>query len=699
VDRHPKARMRALWAMLAMITGLLQAGPGAALGAVSHIASLPTGPNRWTTHGPGGATVAAMAIDPAHPSTVYAGAWDYWDRPGTGVYKSTDGGRGWRLTNRGLTSPAVYSLAVDPVTTGTLYAGTHSGGIFKSTDGGGQWTAIHSGIVEDEVHAIAIDPVDPQTIYIAAQIHSYPPSSSLYKSIDGGASWSPINQGLGSFTSVETLALDPQTTSTIYAGTDAGGVFKSVDGGVSWQKASDDFDLTPYVRTIAVDPASPSTVYATAIDYHGDYGAAVFKTIDGGANWTQVMNGFALGAEPVALAIDPVASLTVYASAFEQGTYDPIGVYKSTDGGDTWAAMDDGLFPSIGDAIVIDPSRTDTVYVGMGGGGIFKTLDGAAHWRYAGFGLLNTRVDSLTMDPSNPYVLYAGTEYAGVFKTTNGGGRWTQLIVNPGGTELAYTSIAVDPFDASTVYAGSWLDGLFKSTDGGATWADINAGLSNKEVRTVAMDPATEGTIYVSTSGILYKSRDGGQTFAELTNGLPFAPTVYSIVFDPTSPSTIYVGLYSGNRSGVFKSQDGGAHWDAARRGLHNLTPYGLAIDPSEPQTLYAGVPCTAQRHPCIFKTTDGGLIWVPSGAGVTETVNALVVDPMSPSTVYAGTENPDDRRTGQGVMRSTDGGLTWAPFNTGLRNPNVISMVIDPTGTRLHAGTTASGVWDYSIG
>src|SRR5438132_12764701 len=77
--------------------------------------ALPRGPNRWTTRGPGGGTILAMAVDPTDPSTIYAGAWDYYEPFGTGVYKSTDGGLHWGLANRGLTSTGVYSVAIDPV--------------------------------------------------------------------------------------------------------------------------------------------------------------------------------------------------------------------------------------------------------------------------------------------------------------------------------------------------------------------------------------------------------------------------------------------------------------------------------------------------------------------------------------------------------------------------------------------------------
>jgi photosystem II stability/assembly factor-like uncharacterized protein len=677
-------------AALVLLAGLAPAG--SALAGLERA----EGNLRWTSHGPGGAVVSSLAIDPTDPSTLYAGVWDYWNRPGTGVYRSTDGGRSWDLRKRGLTSSAVYAVAVDPIMPTTVYAGTQSGGIFKSTDSGGHWDAIDAGIVETEVHAIVIDPVDPQTLYIAAQIHSYPPSSSLYKSTDGGVSWSPINDGLNAnATSAETLAIDPSDSTTIYVGTSWDGVYKSTDAGASWQKAGNDLVDTPNIFGLVIDPLTPSTVYVTAHDEGGYYGGAVFKTTDGGANWESAMNGIPPDGIPKGIAIDPEHPATLYASAYDQDTYDPMPMFKTTDGGANWTQMDQGLFPSVAGAIVVDPARTDTVYAGMGGAGVYKTMDGAAHWRYASFGIVDTGVFALAMDPSDPDVVYAGTQAAGVFKTTSGGRHW--VPVNDGlpnsESETTYEAIVIDPFDPSTVYVGTARDGVFKSTNGGTTWSKLTGGLPEGIIYALAIDPAVEGVVYAAVSGGLYKTTDAGSTWFLIGTGLPAFTAPAVLVIDPTAPSTMYAV-----DAGVYKSVDGGVHWRPAGHGLQGLTPQSLAVDPTDPTTLYAGMGCAPGPSVCVFKTTDGARTWVPSDTGLSEDVSALAVDPAAPSTVYAGTQDPDDRLSGEGVMRSTDGGSSWHPFNRGLGNPNILAMAIEPTGTRLHVGTTTTGVWDLTL-
>ena len=108
---------------------------------------------------PGGGTVQAIAIDPVTSNTLYVGA------EGGGVHKSTDGGATWTGVNSGLTDTLVTALAIDPDTPTTLYAGTEEGGVFKSTNGGTSWTAVNSGLTNTEVNDLVIDPSTPSTLY------------------------------------------------------------------------------------------------------------------------------------------------------------------------------------------------------------------------------------------------------------------------------------------------------------------------------------------------------------------------------------------------------------------------------------------------------------------------------------------------------------------------------------------------------
>jgi hypothetical protein len=227
----------------------------------------------WTTTGPEGGTVQALAIDPQTPTTLYL-------RAGRGVHKSTDGGGRWTTVNTGLPSSylSAQNLVIDPQTPTTLYAGTFGEGVFQSTDGGGTWTAVNTGLSTyppgtgsyPNVQALAIDPQTPITPYLGLG-----GGHGIYKSTDGAGSWSLASTGLGGGP-IDSLAIDPQTPTTLYAATGSGGIFKSTDAGGTWRAASAGLPQWSYgyvaVSSVVIDPQTPAILYAAT-------GAGVFKSI------------------------------------------------------------------------------------------------------------------------------------------------------------------------------------------------------------------------------------------------------------------------------------------------------------------------------------------------------------------------------------------------------------------------------------
>ena len=129
----------------------------ASMGLAVGIAS--AGVNAWTSSGPDGGIVNALAVDPVAPATVYAGTM------GGGVFKSVNRGGSWTAASTGLTNLYVRSVAIDPVTPATVYVGTAAGGVFKSVNGGGSWAAVNTGLTNLNVNALAVDPLSPATVY------------------------------------------------------------------------------------------------------------------------------------------------------------------------------------------------------------------------------------------------------------------------------------------------------------------------------------------------------------------------------------------------------------------------------------------------------------------------------------------------------------------------------------------------------
>jgi photosystem II stability/assembly factor-like uncharacterized protein len=118
----------------------------------------------WTSGGPNGGYVKALAINPTTPATLYAGTWV------GGIFKSTDSGGTWALVKPGMTSVPVLALAINPTTSATLYAGTFGGGVFKSTNSGGTWAAANTGLTDLHIDALAINPTTPATLYAGTEV-------------------------------------------------------------------------------------------------------------------------------------------------------------------------------------------------------------------------------------------------------------------------------------------------------------------------------------------------------------------------------------------------------------------------------------------------------------------------------------------------------------------------------------------------
>lgn len=264
-----------------------------------------------------------------------------------------------------------------------------------------------TGFTEFCVKSLAIDPTSPSTLYAGM-------GNGVLKSTDGAETWVAMNAGLPTLRpDVVALAIAPSSPSTLYAGTGdfssaAASVFRSVDGGATWTAANSGLTINA-VLGLAVDPAAPATVYLVATAPPGS--GSVFKTTNGGASWAPASNGLA-GVRSLAVAIDRLAPSTIYLGTSGSG------VFKTTDGGASWTAVNTGLSNLTVFTVAADPLRSGTVYAGTIGGGVFRSTDGGARWAAVNDGLTSMDVRVLTTNPSEPLTLYAGTAQGGVFKIT-----------------------------------------------------------------------------------------------------------------------------------------------------------------------------------------------------------------------------------------------------------------------------------------
>jgi photosystem II stability/assembly factor-like uncharacterized protein len=321
----------------------------------------------------------------------------------------------------------------------------------------------------------------------------------------------------------------------------------------------------------------------------------------------------------------------------------------------------------------------------------FKSTDSAANWNNNNSGLTGD-VQAIAVSPSNPNTIYAGS-VSGPHRSTDGGATWTKTPTTGLPVFPFAFSMAVDPTAASIVYAGFINGGLFKSTNGGDNWSAVNIPLNSAVAFAIVFDPSTPSTMYVGAGNGVFKSTDSGSTWITQNNfGIPGVPNVRALAIDPTSPSTIYAGTLG---SGFFKSTNGGGNWTAMNSGMGGPNPTvisAIAIDPFNSATIYTGHGSNGFGG-SINKSTNGGASWTPMNNGVPQSqITALIADRSAPSTLYAST-------SADGVIKTTNGAANWTSANTGLWKSNVRTLVAHPSSfATFYAGTGSSTTQDAFV-
>jgi photosystem II stability/assembly factor-like uncharacterized protein len=586
----------------------------------------------------------------------------------------------------------VHALAVDPRNNQTVYAGTDRGTVFKSVDAGENWNPATSGISSTRaIHALAVSPANSNVIYAATD------GAGVFKSTNAAGSWNRLDSGFKS-QQVFSLAVHPSSPETIYAGAYGGWVYKSTNGGIDWSELDLGVRGT-WIFALVIDPDIPSTIYAaTGGDNHHTRAYGVFKSTDSGRTWKAINSGLPL--EWIfSLAIDPSAPNTLYVGFIGLRK----ALYKTTDGGQTWSpvAPEPSLYPSAIYAIAI--SNRKKVHLGYGdslsdSGGLITSLDDGSSWQKPTAGFPNSSVNVLTVDPTESSTIYAGTQM-GIFKSTDGGETWRDSSRGIGQFRINTIAIALDP---TVLYLGTQGGGAFKSTDGGKNWVTSSQGLPTPNVCVLAVDPSDSSNVYAGINGApfrqpnVYRSRDRGATWVGLDSAIP-AMDVCALAIDSSDANTIYAGS---TLQGLFKTTDGGKNWARVRitSDVSFGGVYSILMSPANPNTIHA------RTFSGIFASGDKGENWVPviprleplflggrgpnhAGLAPQQYSRPLAIDPQDSSKFYAASSSD------QGLMlelfESADGGKNWTPINASLAPLRIRSLAVDPSNSSdLYAGT-----------
>jgi len=365
----------------------------------------------------------SLAIDAA--GNIFAG------RAGGPVCRSIDNGDNWREINLGLTSLAVYSLAVNSA--GQLLAGT-SFGIFRSTDNGGTWKEANKGLsfVLDAASLV----IKKTGEIFAGSGNIFTSGRGVFRSTDKGSTWTLANNGLEN-TNISTLALN--ANEHIFAGTFGDGIFSSTDNGAQWTKATPAGLTNLSILSIAFN--------ASGDLFTGTSGDGIFRLLNNTTRWDSVNTGLT-NRFVRSLVIN--ANGAIFAGTLGGGS----GVFRSVDKGGRWTAINDGLTNLSVRSLAL--KANGDLFAGTVGGGVFRLLNNASTWTRTG--LTNQDIRSLVINPNG--AIFAGTTGGGVFCSTDNGSQW--IAVNGGLTSLTVLALALN-HSTGEIYAGTDKNGVFRS--------------------------------------------------------------------------------------------------------------------------------------------------------------------------------------------------------------------------------------------
>jgi len=536
----------------------------------------------------------------------------------------------------------INCIAVDPLVNTTYLIGTADGGIFKTTDDGINWTPIFDNATSLSVSSIVYDPSNSNILYagtgdqvLGGYSHM---GNGIYKSTNGGIAW--LSSGLNNVGAITKIIIDPTNSNILYAGTTGNpfisdlnrGIYKSIDGGNTWNNILF-LGQNAGIGDIVINPSNPSILYATGrrrirSDVQSIITgpeARIYRTLNGGATWDTLTSGLPVGDQSrIGLCISPNNPNLLYAN-YVDASLDFGGLYKSTNGGNSWSLVNTTSSISMGGfgwyfgEIRMDPTNDNTLY--LLSVSLYKSTNGGLTFNTIGSSLHADKHDLTFLSSSTLLLATDG----GFYKSTNSGSSWTNKNNFP---ITQFYEVGYNPWDTSNYYGGA--------QDNGSNYGSISTG---------------------STNWIQYYGGDG------------FRPQ-----FNHLDDQVLYTEWQNGN---LVASNDGGANFSDISQSIKATdrcswnTPY--LVSKFNPDVLYFG---SFQ----VYKNIDGPFdSWLPISGDLTDGTNddfhvitTLHQSPVNAQVLYAGTS---DARV---WVTQNDGGL-WTLINTGLTNRNISCVLASP--------------------
>ncbi|MFK8015261.1 MAG: glycosyl hydrolase [Gammaproteobacteria bacterium] len=483
---------------------------------------------------------------------------------------------------------------------------------------------------------------------------------------------------------ISDIVMHPDNPRVWYVGVASGGIFKTANAGVTWSPIFEN-EAVYSIGCITLDPSNPNTVWVgtgeNVSGRHMGFGDGVYRSLDGGESWTNM--GLKESEHVGMIRVDPRDSDVVYVAA--QG---PLwsgggerGLYKTTDGGETWdKILGGGTYTGVGE-VHLDPRDPDVLYANtwqrirsvaalMNGGpesAIHKSTDGGKTWRKLSKGLPEDTMGkiSLAISPQKPDVVYAQIEQSqrkgGFWRSSNGGESWEKRSeYMPGGTgPHYYTEIFASPHQFDTVYQMDvWMH---YTVDGGKTFIKTDFNEKHSDHHALAFDPRDPNYLLAGTDGGVYQSFDRGENWL-FANNLPVTQ-FYKVAVDYDEP---FYNVYGGTQDN--QSQGGPSRTDNVV-GIRNsdwfVTLGGdghqSAVDPTNPDIVYAE---WQQGNLVRYDRATGETVYIkpqPAADEPNDRFNwdsPILISSHDPSRLYFASQR---------VWRSDDRGDSWRALSDDL--------------------------------
>jgi photosystem II stability/assembly factor-like uncharacterized protein len=661
-------------------------------------------------------------------------------KPSEPMSAATFSGLTLRSLGPAVTSGRVVGFAVHPNDRSHYYVAAASGGVWKTTNAGTTWAPIFDSEGSYSIGTVVLDPKNPNVVWVGTGENNSQRSvgygDGIYRSDDNGKTWK--NMGLKGSEHIGRIVIDPRDSNIVYVAAQGPlwgpggdrGLYKTTDGGQTWKKMLSISENTG-VTDVVLDPRRPDTLIAASYQrrrhvwtlINGGPESALYKSTDGGRNWTKLKNGLPTGdLGRIGLAIAPTVPDTVY--AIIESTDKKGGVFRSTDLGATWERRNEFDQQAQYYAhLVVDPKNADRIYVMN----VYLMVSDDAGKTLYRLGERFKHVDNHTIwiDPKDTNYYLVGCD-GGVYESFDRGANWRFQANLP---ITQFYDIAVDndgPF--YNVYGGTQdnftLGGPARTRSvNGITNADwfVTQGGDGFHSR---VDPQDPNTIYSEAQyGVLvrYDKRSGENVGIQPQPGRGEPPLRWNwdspLLISPHSHTRLY---FAANK--IFRSDDRGDTWkaisgDLTRQLDRNKLPvmgktWGPdAVAKSVSTSFYGNITALAEsskKEGLLYAGTDDGLIQVTENGGTAwrkielfpsvperTYVGRLLASQHDVNTIYAAFDNHKNADFAPYLLKSADAGKSWVSIRGDLRaNGPVLALAEDHVNPSLLFAGTEFGLY-----